>query len=646
MNMLIKIIILLIFYSISFFLIGYLKEDTLLYSDKLQNFFFIYLLSTLVSSILLGKFSKRLGKEFITLSKTAVKSFVLNLGIITLSVNFMEGLTESRLLIVGSLTLGLLFEFIYIVIISEITHRSKNKNIFSFSIIFLLIEFLILTWLTFHSLFNYDFADYSTKQKILFIIILYTIWFVSYSINRHSDVSKGTTLSRVVWNHLSSYIILFLIVSALVFLLALPVEIKKLAIYNIILFSFWSFTAVIVYFLYSSSPKTDNVSFGIFNTTEFPDQFYGSNIENGDENEDKPKSSERYQILKDQLKNIYLKNFPGVFNFFKTSLNLQSYDITECVIIRSADSYNVEVIPDNSISLYVNLHELNDIRRINEYFIKVNKRLKTKGFFIGRFQSNSLRFHEYHRKYPFYLANMLYSIDFFWKRMLPKLPVLKKIFFFISKGRNRALSIAECLGRLYYCGFNIKAIQEIDNHLYFIARKTREPSTDKNPSYGLLFKMKRVGQYGKPIYVYKMRTMHPYSEYLQKFVYDNFDLKKGGKFENDFRITSWGRIARKLWIDELPMLINWTRRELKIVGIRPLSYHYISLYDKDFVQFRNQFKPGLVPPFYADMPKTLEEIQQSEKKYLENYKRKKIVTDFEYFLKAFKNIIFKQARSG
>jgi len=34
---------------------------------------------------------------------------------------------------------------------------------------------------------------------------------------------------------------------------------------------------------------------------------------------------------------------------------------------------------------------------------------------------------------------------------------------------------------------------------------------------------------------------------------------------------------------------------------------------------RSQVKPGLVPPFYADMPKTFDEICESERVYIEAY---------------------------
>jgi len=641
-----RILTILSLYTLSFLIINYIKHKGLLFTPEITLFFQIYFVSTFLSSLMLGKFNVGSESDFNFLSKLYLKAFVLNLGLITLTVNLIEGFTTSRILIAGSLTLGFIFEFLYIVFNSKISARSSEKKIFSFSFVFLTIEFIILTWITFYSFLFYEFPDYSLKQKILFIIILYTIWFVNSSFNRHADVAKGSSFARVVLNHLTSYIVLFLIVSSMLFLLALPIEIKKVVIYNIILFSVWSFVALVVFYLYRSAPKTDSVSFGLLNSTEFPEDFYTGDSVDDEESEIDNVIPERFQLLKDQLENIYLKKFPNVFNFLNSNLFLNKYDISNCVILRSSDVYNVEVLPDESIEIYMNLHELNDIRNINHYLIQINKRLKKDGYFVGKFQSNHLKYEKYHKKYPFYMANILYSIDFIWKRVFPKLPILRQVYFYLSNGRNRALSMAEGLGRLYYCGFKVKTIQEIDTNLYFIAKKDKEPSTDSNPSYGLFFKMRRVGLNGKPIFVFKMRTMHPYSEYLQKFVHDNFSLEQGGKFKNDFRITSWGRIARKLWIDELPMLINWAKRELKIVGIRPLSFHYISLYDKDFVNYRNKFKPGLVPPFYADMPKTLEEIQKSERNYLNKYSKGKLLVDLDYLRKALFNIFFKKARSS
>jgi hypothetical protein len=46
------------------------------------------------------------------------------------------------------------------------------------------------------------------------------------------------------------------------------------------------------------------------------------------------------------------------------------------------------------------------------------------------------------------------------------------------------------------------------------------------------------------------------------------------------------------------------------------------------------------------MPKTIEEIELSEKKYLDAYERNPIKTDFNYFIKAVNNILIKNKRSA
>ena len=53
-----------------------------------------------------------------------------------------------------------------------------------------------------------------------------------------------------------------------------------------------------------------------------------------------------------------------------------------------------------------------------------------------------------------------------------------------------------------------------------------------------------------------------------------------------------------------------------------------------------------MPPYYADMPKNLSEIIQSEKKYFDQYDKDKIKTDVKYFFKAFNNIVIKKERSA
>ena len=221
----------------------------------------------------------------------------------------------------------------------------------------------------------------------------------------------------------------------------------------------------------------------------------------------------------------------------------------------------------------------------------------------------------------------------------------KNIYFFITANRNRVLTSVETLGRLCYCGFKIIDTKVINKLLYISVEKVEEKADLPKKKYGFLFKMKRTGQNGKTIEVFKVRTMNAYSEYLQDYIYDQNKLDKGGKFKDDYRVTNAGKILRKLWLDEVPMIYNLLKGDLKLVGVRPLSNHYLSLYKMNVISRRNEHKPGLVPPYYADMPDTLEEIMDSEMRYFDAYEKSPFTTDVKYFFKAAKNIIIKKARS-
>ena len=239
-----------------------------------------------------------------------------------------------------------------------------------------------------------------------------------------------------------------------------------------------------------------------------------------------------------------------------------------------------------------------------------------------------------------------YFFDFIIKRILPKIKFTRGLYFFLTRGENAVISRAEALGRLSRAGFRIKQESFIGNQLCIEARKVSDPLPLNGMMYGPLIALPRIGKNGTMILVYKLRTMHPYSEYIQDYVYKLHDLQRGGKFKNDFRITSWGAICRKIWLDEVPMLHNFFRGDMKLIGIRPLSKQYFELYKKEVQERRVKYKPGLIPPFYADMPVDLEGIQTSELKYLDSFDKHPFLTDSLYFWKSGWNILFRKARSN
>ena len=175
-----------------------------------------------------------------------------------------------------------------------------------------------------------------------------------------------------------------------------------------------------------------------------------------------------------------------------------------------------------------------------------------------------------------------------------------------------------------------------------LAKKVKEPAYDMSPSYGPLSKMKRIGKNGKIIGVYKFRTMHPYSEYLQDYILKLNGYSETGKPANDFRLVPYAKYLRRYWIDELPQLINLFKGELKLVGCRPVSQRYFEDIPREIQELRLTQKPGCIPPYVAlNRIGSVESVLQAEKEYLEEKIRKPFFTDTKYFFKALYNIFIK-----
>jgi len=316
------------------------------------------------------------------------------------------------------------------------------------------------------------------------------------------------------------------------------------------------------------------------------------------------------------------------------------------IIMQTLNPKNFYIFPDSQHSLIINVAPLNDLMSIGSMIKMIQKKPRPGGIYFSSYYPLEETYHRLRKKMPKFMFLINYPIHFIFFRILPKLPYINSIYFYLTKGKGRALSTAEVFGRLNYWGFKVESTIKINHKVYFAAKLVNTKSPEKHPSYGPVVQLKRIGLNRELITIYKLRTMHPYSEFIQKEVYENNHLNEQGKLKDDFRITQWGKVLRKLWIDELPQLVNWVRGEVNLVGVRALSEHYFSLYPKDLQDLRTQFKPGLVPPYYADMPKSFDDIIESERKYLLRKKDKPFTTDVIYFYQAFKNIVFKGARSG
>lgn len=89
------------------------------------------------------------------------------------------------------------------------------------------------------------------------------------------------------------------------------------------------------------------------------------------------------------------------------------------------------------------------------------------------------------------------------------------------------------------------------------------------------FRQERIGKGGKPIYIFKLRTMvadaheHP-EKYMSSEQLVRWQREQ--KVDEDPRITRVGRFLRRTSLDELPQFINVLMGDLSVIGPRPVTF--------------------------------------------------------------------------
>ena len=109
-----------------------------------------------------------------------------------------------------------------------------------------------------------------------------------------------------------------------------------------------------------------------------------------------------------------------------------------------------------------------------------------------------------------------------------------------------------------------------------------------------IYKQRRVGRWGRPLDILKLRTMvadsdnvgkHLSPEQLEQWLRER-------KVDDDPRITKFGRFLRRTSLDELPQFLNVLAGQMSIVGPRPVVEDELAAYGDDLDEFLS-VKPGI-----------------------------------------------------
>lgn len=122
-----------------------------------------------------------------------------------------------------------------------------------------------------------------------------------------------------------------------------------------------------------------------------------------------------------------------------------------------------------------------------------------------------------------------------------------------------------------------------------------------------IFAQYRPGKNGKIFKVYKFRSM------------TNKTDENGDLLPDEQRITKFGKIIRKLSLDELPQLFNILKGDMSIVGPRPRMVEEC-VFLKDTEQDRFKVRPGITGWAQVNGRNniTFDKVIQFDKEYVEN----------------------------
>lgn len=328
--------------------------------------------------------------------------------------------------------------------------------------------------------------------------------------------------------------------------------------------------------------------------------------------------------------------------------------------IRVCDDINAEpekMTTDVKLDALICTTRMNDVNRLNLFLEHVANHLVMGGYFIMSYIPLENVYSDMRKKHSAFGYRIAYIFHFLWFRAARKVPFLDKAYFLsclrwldklnlaIAKRRNRALSKAEMWGRLAFWGLDVIAESEGERERYVIAQRAGNPHPNRMPSYYPVVALAKVGLDGKVLRMHKMRSMYAFSEFIQNRIFQDQGLTETGKFKNDFRLTEYGKFIRRYWIDELPQFYDWLKGDIKLVGMRATSAHYLGLYPQEVYDLYIQVKPGLISPIFDESTTEFKHIVKVEFEYLKSYIRNPVKADLKCFMQTFIDIFFRGVRS-
>jgi hypothetical protein len=400
-------------YLSTFFIWYFLKRSTFLLEDKYIELIIYYFLSLFVASILSNKAFLTRNHEYNQSLRKIYISILLALGMLSLILLETDASTLSRYVIIGSMLSGSVLESFYFYAVSENKSIKVIIDRNPISYFYTIPDLLLLTFSIYFFIIKNIGIENLTERHVFVLVLIYLSWnYSALFTHRYNPLKQSVNNWSATGLQLKFYLLILSSTSLFVFTVNIRPEYWAFFLQSIVVYSTVSFIIFLFLHVHKLPYPTDEVTnvflkafeLGKPSVAEQKIFYKGKYRIPGSENHD--------SIEKQKMQLQYFKDFPEIFNFLERELELESFDERKALVIRSSDIYNIQVLSANSVELFVNLHEINDLKRVNDYFRLVNEKIIMNGIYAGCLIPIKNRYRIFQKKYPFLITNLFYFFDF------------------------------------------------------------------------------------------------------------------------------------------------------------------------------------------------------------------------------------------
>src|SRR4030042_665110 len=293
-------------------------------------------------------------------------------------------------------------------------------------IIILAISFLAMVWVKPASLRHY------LPSHSLFFAILAVIWLIVSLVNGKMPRGKIINFSSLFNRVISSNIISLAITALLMYSFREYTYSRTIVLGTALVATILELIIGSVYIAYKKASLQDYEDYEKYKSYRKPSEYDLVSEINGNHTET------IVEVHPDIISAIENESGPEMT---EAIINMKGPKLTDRTAVLSTTTIlNITSLHAKKYEYIINLHRINDIKKLDDFIDAVNRKLEDKGYFFCCVETKDQRKKRILKKYWPVLNYIYYFFDFIVKRVLPKLKITRPLYFTLTHGNNAVIT--------------------------------------------------------------------------------------------------------------------------------------------------------------------------------------------------------------